>query len=82
MSFREIDNVLWISIKPYLPPQKPLTGRPRAEMRKLVNGILYVVMTGCTCKDVPCQYGSKSTVHRFHLYCVNMISIKRFLMTF
>ena len=40
MSFREIDDVLWKSIEPYLPPQKPLTGRPRANMRKLMNGIL------------------------------------------
>ncbi len=68
MSFREIDDVLWESIEPYLPPQKPHTGRPRANMRKLMNGILYVVMTGCTWKDVPRHYGSKSTVHRFHLY--------------
>ena len=68
MSFREIDDVLWNSIEPYLPPQKPLTGRPRANMRKLMNGIFYVVMTGCTWKDVPKRYGSKSTVHRFHLY--------------
>jgi transposase len=37
-------------------------------MRKLLNGILYVVMTGCTWKDVPRKYGSKSTVHRFQLY--------------
>ena len=48
MSFREIDDVLWESMEPYLPPQKPPTGRPRANMRKLMNGILYVVMTGCT----------------------------------
>ena len=68
MSFREIDDVLWESMEPYLPPQKPHTGRPRANMRKLMNGILYVVMTGCTWKDVPRKYGSKSTVHRFHLY--------------
>ena len=27
-----------------------------------------VVMTGCIWKDIPCRYGSKSTVHRFHLY--------------
>ncbi len=25
-------------------------------------------MTGCTWKDVPRRYESKSTVHRFHLY--------------
>ena len=33
-----------------------------------MNGILYVVTTGCTWQDVPRHYGSKSTVHRFHLY--------------
>jgi transposase len=68
MSFHEIDDSLWESIEPYLPPQKPQTGRPRADMRGLINGILYVAMTGCTWKDVPCCYGSKSTVHRFHTY--------------
>jgi putative transposase len=68
MSFHELDDSLWESIEPYLPPQKPQTGRPRADMRSLMNGILYVTMTGCTWKDVPCCYGAKSTVHRFHLY--------------
>lgn len=48
MSFREIDGILWKSIEPYHPPQKSHAGRPRANMRKLMNGILYVVMTGCT----------------------------------
>ena len=41
---------------------------PRADIRKLMNGILYIVMTDCTWKDIPRRYGSKSTVHRFHLY--------------
>jgi transposase len=68
MSFRELDDVLWKSIESYLPPPKPHTGRPRANMRKLINGTLYVVITGCTWKDVLLHYGSKSTVHRFHLY--------------
>jgi len=30
MSFHEIDDVLWNSIEPYLPPQKPNIERPRA----------------------------------------------------
>jgi putative transposase len=68
MSFHEIDDVLWESIEHHLPPQKPHTGRPRSDLRKLMNGILYVVTTGCTWQDVPSKYGSKSTVHRFHLY--------------
>ncbi|PAV11238.1 transposase [Methanosarcina spelaei] len=79
MSFREIDDVLWESMEPSLPSQKPHTGRPRANMRKLMNGILYVVMTGCTWKDVPRRYGSKSTVHKFHLYlCEHGIYLKIF----
>lgn len=68
MSFHEIDDALWESIEPYLPPHKSYTGRPRANMRKLFNSILYVVMTGCAWKDVPRRYGSKSTVHRFRLH--------------
>lgn len=68
ISFCEIDDVLWESIEPYLPPQKPHTGRPSADLIKLMNGILFVVTIGCTWKDVSPHYGSKSTVHRFHLY--------------
>ena len=60
MSVREIDNTLWESIKPDLSLQKPHPGRPRADLRKLMNGISYVVMTGCTWKDVPHRYGSES----------------------
>jgi len=33
----------------------------------LFNGILYVLTTGCTWLDVPAKYGTKSTVHRYHL---------------
>jgi len=31
------------------------------------NGILYVLTTGCTWHHVPANYGTKSTVHRYHL---------------
>lgn len=68
MSFHEVDDALWQVIEPYLPPAKPHIGRPRADERGLFNGILYVLSTGCTWYDVPRQYGTKSTVHRFHLY--------------
>jgi len=39
-----------------------------------MNGILFVLTTGCTWSDVPKNYGTKSTVHRFHQYlCENRI---------
>ena len=33
------------------------TGRPRADDRKVLNGILYVLRTGCAWKEMPQKYG-------------------------
>jgi transposase len=43
-----------------------LTGE-RLCVLHVFNGILYVLTTGCTWHDVPANYGTKSTVHRYHL---------------
>ncbi len=67
MAFREVDDKLWENIKPILPPGKPKIGRPRADLRKAFNGILYVLTTGCAWLDTPRVYGTKSTIHRLHL---------------
>jgi len=67
MVFREIDDDLWVIVQKYLPPTKPHIGRPRCDPRRLFNGILYVLTTGCSWHDVPAKYGTKSTVHRYHL---------------
>ncbi len=67
MAFREVDDKLWIKVKPILPAGKPKTGRPRTDLRKAFNGILYVLTTGCAWSDTPRIYGTKSTIHRLHL---------------
>ncbi len=43
-----------------------LTGERKGVLH-VFNGILYVLTTGCTWLDVPAKYGTKSTVHRYHL---------------
>jgi putative transposase len=43
------------------------SGRPRSDLRKSFNGILYVLRTGINWMDVPRIYGNKSTIHRLHL---------------
>ncbi len=74
MAFREVDNRLWVKIKPFLPPGKPKTGRPRTELIRAFNGILYVLTTGCAWSDTPRIYGTKSTIHRLHLeLCRNRV---------
>jgi transposase len=51
----------WELIRRLLPPP-PATGRPRADDRKTINGILYVLKTGCRWEDIPPErYGSGKT---------------------
>ena len=63
---REIPDDLWNLIEPLLPPDKPpgANGRPRVSNRTVLNGILYVLRTGCPWKMVPHEYRSGSTCHR------------------
>jgi transposase len=39
-------------------------GRPRADDRVVLNGILYVLTTGCRWMDMPLEYGSYKTLGR------------------
>jgi len=57
---------VWAEIKPLLPPEKlPGTpGRPAVPFRKVLDGILYVLRTGCQWKAVPKEFGSGSTCHK------------------
>jgi transposase len=53
----------WVFIQPLLPPPAR-TGRPRADVRCTVEGILYVLITGCRWQDLPREYGAPTTVWR------------------
>jgi putative transposase len=37
--------------------RKRSTGRPRADLREIVDGILYVLSTGCRWRDLPHDFG-------------------------
>jgi transposase len=62
----EIPDDLWIEIRPLLGIEKPLwtRGRPVVPYRKVLDGILYVLRTGCQWKHAPREFGSGSTLHR------------------
>jgi transposase len=63
MRFQELSDKQWEFVSELLPPPTR-TGRPRADDRVTINGILYVLTTGCRWMDMPARYGSDSTVHR------------------
>ena len=62
----KISDKLWNEIKNIFPKEKPLktVGRPIVRYRKVIDGILYVLRTGCQWKMLPKEYGSGSTCHR------------------
>jgi putative transposase len=65
-TIRKITDDLWDEIKIILPPEKAdkTIGRPIVPFRKVFDGILYVLRTGCQWKMLPKEYGSGSTCHR------------------
>lgn len=55
----------WEIIEPVIPPAKR-GGRPRtADMREVVNAMLYVLETGCPWPHLPKDLPPKSTVHDY-----------------
>ena len=61
-----IPDELWSKIRIILPKEKPpkTVGRPIVPFRKVLDGILYILRTGCQWKLLPREYGSGSTCHR------------------
>jgi transposase len=39
-------------VKPLMPPQKPPTGRPRSDQRRMLAGVLWVLGTGAGWRDL------------------------------
>lgn len=71
-----LSDELWARFEPLLPPppgrdpnktyqRKPGGGRKRADPRRTLEGILYVLSTGCQWNAVPRCYGAGSTIHRY-----------------
>jgi transposase len=52
----DLSEIEWLLIAPLIPPAKP-GGRPRdTEMRAVLNGIFYVLRTGCGWEYLPHEY--------------------------
>jgi predicted ATPase/transposase len=59
----DLTDAEWAAVAPLLPP-RAATGRPRADDRRVLDGILYVLSTGCGWQALPARYGSGKTVRR------------------
>jgi transposase len=55
----------WLTERIPDPPRSPLGGRPTVDKRKVIQGIFWILDNGAKWKDLPAEFGSKSTVHRW-----------------
>jgi len=62
----KIPDELWDEMSAVLPAEKPgnTVGRPIVPYRKVMDGIVYILRTGCRWKMLPRGYGLGSTCHR------------------
>ena len=68
----EVPDELWERIEPLIneayPPKG--TGRPRVDLRRVLNGIIFRLRSGCQWNKLPKEFGDDSTVHRwFQRWC-------------
>ena len=55
----------WAFVAPLIPPGKRGGGKRTVVMREVVNGVMYVLSTGCQWRYLPKDLPPKSTVHDY-----------------
>jgi transposase len=60
----------WALVEPHLPPPR------KVDRRSLVDGILYVLTTGCQWKQIPKDFPPRSTTHDYfvELHCYGILT--------
>lgn len=61
----DLTGAQYAVLEPLLPPPNK-TGRPRADLREVLNGILYLVRSGCQWRLLPHDFPPWSTVHTWY----------------
>ncbi len=61
----DLTDAQWAAIEPLL-EREPGPGRPRTvDLRRIVNGLLYLDRTGCQWRALPKEYGNWTTVRYY-----------------
>jgi len=55
----------WSHVEPLLPPEKHGGAKRTVNLREVVNGLLYVLSTGCQWRAIPKDLPPKSTVYDY-----------------
>jgi transposase len=61
----DLTDAEWALIEPLIPPAKPGGNKRTVDVRAVVNGVMYVLSTGCGWRYIPKDLPPRSTVHDY-----------------
>ena len=61
----DLSDEEWLLIEPLIAPGKSGGGKRTVDMREIVNGLMYVLSTGCQWRAIPKDLPPRSTVHDY-----------------
>ena len=61
----DLTNEEWAYVAPLIPPAKRGGNKRTVDIREVMNGVMYVLGTGCQWRALPKDLPSKSTVHDY-----------------
>jgi transposase len=61
----DLTDAEWALIAPLIPPAKRGGRKREVDVREVINGLLYVLETGCPWRHLPKDFPPKSTVHGY-----------------
>jgi transposase len=61
----DLTDAEWAEVEPLIPPAKPGGNKRSVDIRQVVNGVMYVLSTGCQWRAIPKDLPPRSTVHDY-----------------
>ena len=61
----DLTDTEWVLVEPLIPPARHGGRRRSVNVREVLNGIFYILWTGCQWKALPKDLPPKSTVHDY-----------------
>jgi transposase len=55
----------WAYVEPLIPPARRSGGKRRTDMRAVMNGVMYILSTGCQWRYILKDFLPRSTLHDY-----------------
>ena len=61
----DLTDAEWAEIEPLIPPARRGGNKRTVNVREVVNGLMYILGTGCQWRDIPKDLPPRSTLHDY-----------------